>query len=165
MGETLCAAYFRQYGVPAKMIRIAHTYGPGVSLNDGRSFADFIAAILEGRDIVLNSDGSASRPFLYLADAVRAFFMVMLKGKNGDAYNVGHPQDVMIRELAERLVNMYPGKHLHVRFARETRAGYLIARPDKRCLDVKKLMALGWRPEVSIEEGFVRTIASFQTDL
>lgn len=162
MGETLCSAYGRQYGVPVKMIRIAHTYGPGVSLNDGRSFADFIADILVGRDIVLNSDGSASRPFLYLADAARAFFTVMLKGRDGEAYNVGHPRDVTIRNLAERLVNMYPEKHLQVRFAKETRVGYVSIRPDKRCLDVRKLMALGWVPKFSVEEGFARTIASFQ---
>lgn len=161
MGETLCAAYYRQYAVPVKIIRIAHTYGPGVSLNDGRSFADFIDDILAGRDIVLNSDGSGSRPFLYLADAARAFFTVMLKGKNGEAYNVGHPQDVTIRDLAERLVNMYPEKHLRVRFAKESRAGYVSTRPDRRCLNVRKLLTLGWGPKFSVEEGFARTISSF----
>ena len=162
MGETLCAAYHRQYEVPAKMVRIAHTYGPGVSLSDGRSFADFISDILAGQDIVLNSDGSASRPFLYLADAARAFFTVMLKGEAGEAYNVGYPQDITIRELAERLINMYPERHLKVRFAKESRAGYVPTKPDKRCLDVRKLMELGWSPRISVEEGFARTIASFQ---
>lgn len=63
LGETLCRAYYDQYEVPVKIVRIAHTYGPGISLDDGRSFADFIGAVVHGTDIVMNSDGSARRPF------------------------------------------------------------------------------------------------------
>lgn len=93
--------------MPVKIVRIVHTYGPGISLDDGRSFADFIGAVVHGTDIVLNSDGSARRPFLYLADATRAFFTVLLKGASGEAYNVGYDQDMSIFELAQMLVKMY----------------------------------------------------------
>lgn len=162
-GETLCRAYYLQYGVSAKIVRIAHTYGPGVSLTDGRSFADFIAAVVKGKDIILNSDGSARRPFLYLADAVRAFFTVLLKGQGGEAYNVGYDKDISILELAQMLVDLYPEKHLHVKFGTENRAGYVSIPSSKKYLDISKLSKLGWRPKITEKEGFQRTIQSFET--
>lgn len=160
MGETFCRAYMKQYGVPAKIVRIAHTYGPGVRLDDGRSFADFISAVVQNRDIILNSDGSARRPFLYLADATRAFFTVLLKGNPGEAYNVGYDDDISILELAQMLVHMYPEKRLQIRFASEHRLGYLTIPAQKRCLDISKVKALGWSPKFTEEEGFRRTIQS-----
>lgn len=69
VGETLCAAYARQFGVPAKVVRPSHTYGPGVFLNDGRVFASFVSDVLNDKNIVLKSDGKANRCFLYLSDA------------------------------------------------------------------------------------------------
>ncbi len=82
-GETLCTCWHAQYGVPVRIVRLSHTYGPGMELNDGRVFADFVADIVAGRDIVLKSDGSARRPFCYLADATVGFFKVLLQGGRG----------------------------------------------------------------------------------
>lgn len=90
MGENMCISWHHQYGVPVKIVRPFHTYGPGMSLNDGRVFADFVSDIIHNTNIVLNSDGSATRGFCYLADAVKGFFTVLLKGRNGEAYNVGY---------------------------------------------------------------------------
>lgn len=160
LGETLCRAYYDQYDVPAKIVRIAHTYGPGVSLDDGRSFADFISAVVQGKDIVLNSNGSARRPFLYLADATRAFFTVLLKGVSGEAYNVGYNRDMSILELAKMLVEMYPEKNLKIRFGAETRKGYVAIPTQSSCLDIQKIRTLGWEPRISEAEGFRRTIQS-----
>lgn len=161
MGETFCYAYTKQYGIPAKIVRIAHTYGPGVRLDDGRSFADFISGIMQGRDLIINSDGSARRSFLYLADATRAFFTVLLKGNSGEAYNVGYDKDISILELAQMLVHMYPEKKLRVQFASEHRPGYVTIPSQKRCLDISKIKSLGWAPKFTEEEGFRRTIQSF----
>jgi len=77
MGETMCVAYAHQSGVPAKIVRPFHTYGPGMSLNDGRVFADFVADIVGNLHIVMKSDGSSTRSFCYLADAVMGFFTVL----------------------------------------------------------------------------------------
>lgn len=63
MGENICVSYHEQYGVPAKIIRPFHTYGPGMALDDGRVFADFVANVVNRQDIVMMSDGSAVRPF------------------------------------------------------------------------------------------------------
>ena len=78
MGETMCVSWFHQYDVPSKIIRPFHTYGPGMRLDDGRVYADFINDIVNNRDIVMKSDGSAIRAFCYVADAVTGFFTVLL---------------------------------------------------------------------------------------
>jgi nucleoside-diphosphate-sugar epimerase len=91
MGEALCSAYALQYGVAATIVRPFHTYGPGMKLNDGRVFADFIRDVVTGQEITLKGDGKDRRSFCYLSDATEAFLHILLHGRPGQAYNVGNP--------------------------------------------------------------------------
>jgi nucleoside-diphosphate-sugar epimerase len=162
-GETLCACYHAQFGVPAKIVRLAHTYGPGMDLKDGRVFADFVADIVERRDIVLKSDGSARRPFCYLADATAAYFRVLLLGEAGEAYNVGSGMQCSVLELAEMLCRLFPEQGCKVvRQAREAGESYLPSSVQRFELDLSKIRALGWEATTSIEEGFGRTVESYR---
>ena len=155
MGETMCAAWHRQFGVPAKIVRISHTYGPGMRLNDGRVFADFTRDILNGGPIVLNSDGSAMRPFLYLADATIAFFTVLLKGEPAVIYNVANPKEnISIGALAYRLGQQF---NVEVDYRVPRKEAIYHSAPN-----IDKLQALGWEPKVYIEEGFERTVESYR---
>ena len=61
LGETLCVAWAHQYGLHTSVVRPFHTYGPGMALDDGRVFADFVADVVAARDIVLHSDGLAQQ--------------------------------------------------------------------------------------------------------
>jgi len=163
MGETMCVSWFHQYGVATKIVRPFHTYGPGMSLDDGRVYADFIADILNNRDIVMKSDGSAIRAFCYLADAVQGFLTVLLKGENGQAYNVGNDRgEASILDLAHKLVSLFPEKGLKVVKKEVIQPpGYLQSNILRNCPDISKIRELGWQPTTSIEEGFNRTIRSF----
>lgn len=162
-GETLCACFAAQRGVPATMARIFHTYGPGMPLGDGRVFTDFVADVLVGRDLVMRSDGQASRAFCYLADAVEGFFTILLKGTSGKAYNVGNDQaELKIRDLADLLVSLEPDQGLQVRKEGQVDGTYLPSPIQRGCPDVGRLRDLGWMPRVAPEEGFRRTIQSFR---
>ena len=159
--ETLGVSYWAQYKVPCKIIRPFHTYGPGMALDDGRVFADFVADVVSRRNIVMKSDGSAIRAFCYLADAVRAFFTVLLCGSPGQAYNVGNPLGVLsILELAEMLVEMCPGVRVEPQFGRAD-AGYLKSPIVRNVPNVDLLTSLGWAPRCLPQEGFARTVRSF----
>lgn len=164
MAENMCVSYAFQYGVQAKIVRVFHTYGPKMDLNDGRAFSDFCKNIINGEDIILHSDGSAQRTFCYITDAVCAYFKVLLDGISGTAYNVGNPNtEICIKDLAETLVNLYPEKGLNVRFDIDNQSityGAMKSPVKRTVPDVCKCMALGWKPMVSIEEGFKRTIDS-----
>ena len=164
IGENLCVAYAHQYGVPFKILRIAHTYGFGMTPDDGRVFSDFVANILNNENISLNSDGTAERPMLYISDAVRAYFRILLLGKSGAAYNVVSEEYITIRNLAETLVNLYPEKNLRVTFDKKISAGYIPAEKNNSSTRIAtgKLKNLGWQQKFSIREGFERTINSLQ---
>ncbi len=164
MGENLCVSWQHQYGVPAVIVRPFHTYGPGMDLGDGRVYADFVADIVAGRDIVMKSAGQAQRAFCYLSDATAGFFTTLLRGEPGQAYNVGNPAAlVSIANLAETLTELFPERGLRVRHEAPA-GGYLPSPIHRNCPDVTKAAALGWRPETTVSEGFRRTVASFETE-
>lgn len=160
LAETLCADYHRKYGVHTVMARISHTYGPGIALDDGRSFADFVAAALAGRDIVLNSDGSGSRPFCYVADATAAFLILLLRGEGGNAYNVGLDEETTILELAKLIAGLSPTPNLKVSHLPPNSARQALFRSGGH-FDLLKMECLGWRPAILPDEGFARTLRYF----
>jgi UDP-glucuronate decarboxylase len=166
MGENMCKAWQHQYGVPTKIARIAHTYGPTMELEgDSRVFSEFVSDVVNNHDIVMKSAGNAYRQFCYISDATVAFFKILLEGEPGEAYNVGNDKGVIsISDLAELLVEMFPEKRLKViKIKRRNDGAYLESvASNVITLDISKLKALGWRPMYSIEAGFRRTIESFE---
>ena len=163
-GEALCAAYFREYGVHVRSVRIHHTYGPTLDLvSDKRAFAEFVKNIVDGKNIVLKSDGSQMRAFAYITDALTALLTILLKGADGESYNFANDYEfVNIRQLAETLVSLYPEKRLKVVYGERADSGYLnLAQSNFVPCDISKLRALGVYPTVSISDGFKRTIDYF----
>jgi len=161
-GEALCASWHAQFGIPARIARLSHTYGPGMRLDDGRVFADFVADIAAGRNIVMKSDGSARRPFCYIADATVAFFCILLRGTNGEAYNVGSDIEISILELAETLCGLFPERGCRVeRRDREPGDPYLPSEQSAGHFDISKMRSLGWEPKIDVRQGFRRTITSY----
>ena len=157
-GESLC---FRRTDVNVKIARISHTYGPGMKLNDGRVFADFVSDIVNKRDIVLKSDGQAKRPFCYLADMVLGLYTILLRGERGQVYNVGAEVETGIGELAETLSAMYPASRV-IRQVRAQNDTYVPSPCMSGHLDISKIRALGWEPTTGVEEGFRRTVESYE---
>ena len=163
MGETMCVAWAQQFGVPTRIVRPFHTYGPGMRLDDGRVFADFVRDILKGGPIILQSDGSARRSFCYLADATLGFFTVLLHGATGEAYNVANPSgECSIAELAERLAAEYRDEGVTVERRHRADSVYVPSPILSTVPNVDKLRALGWQITWSIEKGFRRTVDSYR---
>lgn len=162
MGENLCISFAHQYQMHVNIARPFHIYGPGMSLNDGRVYADFISDIFHNRDITIYGTGTAIRSFCYLADATLAFFTLLLNGEPAQAYNVGNPDCCLsIKELAIRLRNLFYDKKLKViKKSRASQSNYLESKISVNVPDIKKIQALGWFPKITIEEGFLRTMRS-----
>ncbi|MDB5002299.1 MAG: dTDP-glucose 46-dehydratase [Mucilaginibacter sp.] len=162
MGENMCVSYHHQYQVPAKTVRPFHTYGPGMDLGDGRVYADFVSNAIAGIDIQLKSDGSARRAFCYLTDATIGFFTVLLDGKNGEAYNIGNPnQEYSIMELAEIIAQLGPKKLNVIRIQAADTNSYLKSQLLRNTPDIDKISTLDWVPRTSAATGFKRTIESY----
>lgn len=162
MAEMLCKAWYVQQGVSVKIARICHTYGPTMDLrNDTRVFASFVNDIVNNRNIVMKSNGLAKRPFCYIADAVAGYFMILLNGAPGEAYNVCNSKEfISIRELADTLVSLYPDQHLNVEMQIcQKGSSYMEATVEKDIVvSNDKLVALRWECQYSVREGFRRTI-------
>lgn len=163
IGETMCAAWAQQHGLHTSVVRPFHTYGPGMMLDDGRVFADFVADVVARRDIVLKSDGLAQRPFCYIADATVGFLTVLLKGAQAQAYNVANPAtEISMRDLAHTVAGLFPERGVGVRFDIPPASNAYLKSPIIRsCPSIAKIAQLGWQPQVGIAEGFRRTILSY----
>lgn len=163
MAEQLFESYRQMYQIPYTLARIAHSYGPGMIIeNDGRVMADFISDTVHERDIVLKSEGLAERAFCYISDTVCALFLLLFEGESGEAYNVANETEPMaIRDVAGMLVEQFPGDGRRVVYdIQKDTSGYC---SYKRVgLDTAKLEKMGWKPVVTLKQGLSNTVKSFQ---
>lgn len=106
--ETICMNYFWQKKTPVKIARISHTFGPGMNLQEGRVFSDFIKYGLEGRHITIDGDPNKKRAMLYVKDAAIMFLKIVLSDKNGQVYNVSNDKNfVSIEEFGSLICNSF----------------------------------------------------------
>lgn len=162
MAETMCRAWQQQKGVPAMIVRICHTYAPTMDAeHDPRVFASFVNDILQKRDLVMKSDGRSKRTFCYIADALAAFFLVLLKGNAGEAYNVCNTDEFYsIGELADRLAGLYPDWNLKV-IRRDRKADDVYVENSVANAvphDNSKLKKLGWETKYDVCMGFRQAV-------
>lgn len=156
--ETLCKTYQVKYELPIFIVRPFQIIGPGPELDDGRLHIDFISQILERGKIILKSDGSAVRSFMYITDAINAMFYVMLKGKPGEAYNiVSEDGEMSVKKLADVMAANVADKSIEVVFDYEQRNTIeVIGALSVVTGDSSKLMSLGWKCQYSVSEGSAR---------
>jgi nucleoside-diphosphate-sugar epimerase len=162
-GETLCVTFYRQFGLPVKIARPFNNFGPGLKITDRRVIPDFARDILAGRDIVMYSDGSPTRTFCYIADAVAGYYKILTRGRPGEAYNIGtESPEISMLELAQRMIERgrelfgYRGRLVQQSsFDRD----YLVDNPNRRCPQIAKAHRdLGYEPMVSLDEGLRRSL-------
>lgn len=164
MAEGLCGAYAHEYQVPVKTARLAQTFGAGILETENRVFAQFARSIMNGEDIVLHTDGKKAHCYCYTTDAVLGLLTILLKGENGQAYNVSNEATFgTIREMAEMLVATYPQSGSKLVFDIPEDAQKFGYAPTSRMLVCsEKLNALGWQAQVNLPEMFDRLIRSMQ---
>ena len=162
-GETLCVNFFKQYGVPTKMARPFNNFGPGLKITDGRVIPDFCRDVFAGRDIVMLSDGLATRTFCYASDSITGYYKTLIRGQCGEGYNIGTATpEISMNDLAEKIAQVgrelfgYGGKVVRKASAD---ADYLIDNPNRRSPVLTKAAThLDYHPRVSLEEGLRRTL-------
>ncbi|RTQ48963.1 NAD-dependent epimerase/dehydratase family protein [Hymenobacter gummosus] len=168
-GETLCYLFAQKYGMPIGIARPFNNYGPGMNLNDKRLPADFAKAVVEGRDLEILSDGSPTRTFCYISDAISGYLKVLLHGEFG-VYNIGQDQpELSVREYAElftqagREVFGYQGR---ISFQTSADKQYLTDNPNRRCPDLTKARReLGYAPAVDVAAGVRRYLQFLHASL
>ena len=155
--ETLFFDYHRQHRIQIKVARIFNTYGPRMHPNDGRVVSNFIVQALFGRDITLYGEGTQTRAFCYVDDLVESLILLMASADEViGPVNLGNPNEITMRELAETIIDLTGSKSKIVRRPRPEDD------PGQRQPDI--LLArtkLGWAPRTPLREGLTKTIAYF----
>lgn len=152
--ETLYMEYRRKYSLNVKLVRIFNTYGPGMTVNDGRVVSNFIIQALRGSDLTVYGSGTQSRSFCYVDDIVKGLILMMdsEEGFSGPV-NMGNPQEVQIEALAQTIISLCNSTSRIVYKALPEDD------PRRRCPDVTLAhQKLGWRPQISLIDGLMKTI-------
>lgn len=161
--ETMCAAYHVEYGVPAKVIRLTQTIGPGIDYNDGRVFAEFARCVIEKKNIVLHTKGETKRCYLSADDAASAILTVLLKGEDGQAYNAANEATYCsIYEMGKLVSDKFCGGEIDVVIQEEDFHQFGYAPELKMNLDTSRLRALGWEAKDSLTDMYMQLIASLE---
>jgi len=158
--EAMAMAYHRHHGVDVRIARIFNTFGPRMQTDDGRAIPNFMSQALRGEDLTLFGDGSQTRSFIYVEDQVEGQ-MRLLRSDYVGPVNLGNPEEMTLREMAEKIIEITGGSSriVHRPLPPDDPK---VRRPDiglaRRILD-------GWEPKVPVEEGLRRTCEYFRQEL
>jgi UDP-glucuronate decarboxylase len=159
--ETLFFDYHRQHNLKIKVARIFNTYGPRMHEDDGRVVSNFIVQALSGRPITLYGDGQQTRSFCFVDDLIDGLVRLM---RSPDDFtgpvNLGNPQEFTIRQLAEKVIAL-TGSRSKLSFEPLPSDDPRQRRPD---IALAK-SALGWEPNVSLDQGLPKTVDYFRSQL
>lgn len=155
--ETLCVSYAAEYGADVVIARPCHTYGPHFTEKDNRVYAQFIRNVLQGQDIIMKSTGEQFRSWCYVVDCVSALLYILLRGINGQAYNIAdNSSNISIRNLAEMIAGI-GGKEVVMQLpSDDEKKGYNVV--TRSVFSTQKLESLGWSVQGSMIEKMERTV-------
>ena len=168
-GETMCINFANHYDMPIGIARPFNNYGPGLKLEDGRVIPDFAKSILNNEDIILFSDGSPTRTFCYIADAIVGYIKILTSSVRGDAFNIGiENPEISIIDLANKFIKVseklfgYRGKVVSkVNLDKE----YLTDNPNRRCQYIEKARKnLDYNPTIELEDGIERSLIWYKNN-
>ncbi len=155
--ESMCAAFNAQYGLSYVISRIGRIYGPTVILTDAKAPTQFIMNAVRGENIVLKSDGMQEFSYCYVGDCASAIFFILANGQDSAAYNIASPESkVKLKDFASLAAK---AGNTIMRFEKQTEreaSGY--SKITKATMSCDKLMSLGWKPSISLENGIKCTV-------
>jgi len=157
--ESLFFDYHRKHDIKIKVMRIFNTYGPRMSLDDGRVVSNFIVQALRGNDLTIYGDGTQSRSFCYVNDLIEGMILLMNSPMIGPV-NAGNPIELTMIELAELIIRL-TGSSSELVFAELPQDDPAQRKPDIELARTK----LGWSPVVSLEDGLQKTIEYFRNKI
>lgn len=154
--EALLTDAVRMMGADIRIARIFNTYGPGMSIKDGRAIPNFLAQAMAGQQLTIHGDGSQTRSFCYVSDTVDALLRLgRSSAAKGEVINIGNPSEVTILQIAQR-INAIVGNDAGIAFHPRP-----VDDPTRRRPDIAKARRiLDWSPIVALDDGLQRLVLS-----
>ena len=156
-GEALCQAYRKQKGLDVVIARLTRSFGPTLQTSDTKAMSQFLRNGLHKENIVLKSDGNQFYSYTYTADAVTGLLTILLKGVDGQAYNIADKRcDIRLKELASLIASASGTRVVFDLPDAIESAGF--SKATKARLDGSKLRKLGWEIMFPMECAVERTL-------
>ncbi|WP_211262169.1 UDP-glucuronic acid decarboxylase family protein [Nitriliruptor alkaliphilus] len=154
--EAMTYAYHRSHDVDVRVVRIFNTYGEFMRMDDGRAVPTFISQALDDEDITLHGDGTQTRSLCHVDDLVDGILALLVSGYT-DPVNLGNPEEVPMRQLAETIRDVAGSSSRIVATPRP------VDDPEVRQPDLTVAeRELGWEPRIGLREGLERTVRWFR---
>jgi UDP-glucuronate decarboxylase len=156
--ETLCFDYKRQYEVDARVVRIFNTYGPNMSVGDGRVISNFIVQALRNEPITIYGDGKQTRSFCYVSDLVEGIYqMLTLQKKPSAPINLGNPHENTMLDIGRIILDATASKSEFIFMDLPSDD------PRQRNPDISSAKeVLNWQPKVLLTDGITKTVDYFR---
>lgn len=155
--ETLCSLYWRARGVNTVIARLFHTYGPRLSLNDGRVIPEFIRRTLANADILVADMGHSIRTFSYISDSISGMWKILTSGQAGQAYNVGSEEEIEILQLAKLIIKL-SNSQSEIRLIPSIKRSLSPGTPKRTTPSLEKIKTLGHTNKIPLEKGLARLV-------
>ena len=156
--ETLFMDYYREHNLNIKIVRIFNTYGPNMTINDGRVISNFINQALNEEEITVNGDGNQTRSFQYIDDLLDGMINMM---ESEDSFigpvNLGNPNEISMNELASTVIRLTKSNSKII-FNDLPKDDPKRRNPDISLANSK----LNWNPKCDLDEGLLNTIKYFK---
>lgn len=158
-GEMATMVFKRKYKLKTKIIRIFNTYGPRMNLDDGRVIPFFINQALKNQPLIIFGSGKQTRSFCYIDDLIDGIIKIIKRGNDGEVYNLGNPQEITIKRLAEKIILLTNSQ------SKIIYKDKLEDDPQRRLPDINNVKkTTGWQPKINLEEGLKKTIKWFKNN-
>ena len=156
LAETISILYYQQYNIPVKIARPFNVYGPYLNLNDGRVIPDFMNNAINNSEIIIHSDGSPTRSFCYVSDAINAFLKLLFSNHDGIICNVGNDEEISMENVAKMIQNMM-NDSISIKMIKSEDPNYTKDNPQRRCPDLSLIKkSIDYVPKINLEEGLKR---------
>lgn len=158
LGETISISFYEQRQLPIKIVRPFNVYGPFMRLEDKRVIPDFVKDAFYKKEINILSDGTPSRAFCYVSDAIEGFIRALLIGYPAKAYNIGNDSnELSMKNLAQTIAEVIP--NVNITYSKSTEIHYLTDNPQRRCPVLERAKKdLNYHPRIVTKQGIERVI-------
>lgn len=155
--EALLNAYFKEYNQGFVIGRIGRIYGPTILKNDQKAPTQFIRDGVNNRDIILKSEGLQEYSWGYVGDCATALLLLAINGVSGEAYNIADPKSKSkLIEFASICAKNCNRNVSICKLNKEEQKAYSTI--TKATMNTDKIISLGWKPQIHLEDGISRTI-------
>ena len=165
-GETLVTNYSKYFNFRSVIVRPFNNYGPGMTFNDKRALPDILKNIIQNKNVVLYSNGSPTRTFCYISDAIVGYLKAIYYSNKGNIYNIGASNpEISIYNLAKKMIKVskkilnYKGK---IVFKKSSEKNYLVDNPNRRCPNMTKAKKeLKFKTKNNLDKGLYKLLVYY----